>query len=180
MKKLTIFSALLILLFITCKNVPTNSISKEEIPLTNNNLVEADLFFSWLRIGNFYNLSDSVDMDVNSVLDSLAQNNIGSDSSLIVLYKKLHEKELLFSPYIEVKLEDGTQATWFINQADYDTIKTFKLKELKATKTKVHLSAELEHIYQSAYFCFKIAKIEVQEDFNYKNDDNKFNGLDYK
>ena len=99
MKKLTIFSALLILLLIACKNLPTNSVSKEEIPLTKNNLVEADLFFSWLRIGNFYNLSDSVDMDVNTVLDSLAQNNIGSDSSLIVLYKKLRcsHKKLRFS-----------------------------------------------------------------------------------
>lgn len=179
MKKLTQFSALFLMLILSCKNIATNNTVKEELEKVNENLVEADLFFGWLRIGNFYNFNDSTGMDVNSMIDSLAKNNTSSDSSLIVLYRKLNEKGLMHSPYIDVKLEDGTQNTWYINQADYDTIKTFKLQELEATKSKVHLSAEIEHIYQNAYSCKKITKIELMEALDYKNID-KFTSGDYK
>lgn len=177
MKKIIISSILISILLLACRNVPTNNTIKEEIH--NDNLVEADLFFGWLRMGSFYGNSDAKNIDINAALEAMSKNNTSTDSSLIVLYKKLNERDLIFSPYVDVKLEDGSSATWYLNQLDYDSLKTFKLDDLTATKSKVHLSAEIEHIYQNAYLCKNLAKIELVKDVNYNNTD-KFNAGDYK
>lgn len=179
MKKSIICFILSLVLLTACKSADHQTNNVEENTLQGEKVL-GDLYFGWLRIGNLYGQDISSKDDISYQLDTMQTAHRGEDSALIVLYKKLNEKQLLYAPYIDVKMNDGELTTWYLNSEDYEKIKKFKLQELNATNKKVRLTADLEKIYQNAYNCIKILEIELLDKGNYQNTDPKINAKDYE
>ena len=181
MKNYTLIAFAIIFLFISCKetSAPTNNLT-EKVTCPNTTTVEADLYFNWLRIGNFYGMEDSAIQNLEAQFESISMEETGKDSTLLSLYRTLKSKKLLHTPYIQVSMNDSLKTLWYLNEFDYDTIKTYSLAELEATNKKVHLTAEVEHLYANAYLCCKITKFEKLDKLDYQNCNTKLSGSDYK
>lgn len=179
MKKNIAFLALICCLFFACKSTKIQTKTVEEYTIQGEK-TEGDLYFNWLRLGNLYNKDVSSRENIVSIFDTTKIENLGADSTLFILYKALNEKKLLYSPYIEVVMDNDVYATWYLTAEDYEKIKKYKLKDLNAENKKVHISADLEKINPNAFQCFKILDIKLLDKENYKNSDDKFNVEDYK
>ena len=179
MKKILIIVAITTSILFACKSVKIEPKVEAKYEIQGEK-VEADLYFNWIRMGNLYNKDVSSRENITSVLDTSKIENMGEDSVFLILYRALNEKNLLYSPYIEVVMENDVYATWYLTAEDYEKIKKYKLKDLNTENKKVHISADLEMINPNAFQCFKILDIELLDKENYKNSDDKFNVEDYK
>lgn len=178
MKNKYVLLSIISLIFLGCKGTETET-SKQTKYTIQGEEVAGDLYFPWLRIGTLYNDNISSKDEMTKQLDTMSVTVNGAESTLIILYKKLNERGLLYSPIIEVVMENDLHTTWYLTQEDYDTIKTYKLADLKAKKKKVHITADIENIYQNAYKCNKILKIELQNQDGFSISD-KWSGGDYE
>lgn len=162
-----------------CKGTKTETPLVEEYAMQAEK-VEADLYFNWLRLGNLYNKDVSSRESITSILDTSKIKNMGEDSVFLILYRALNDRNLLYSPYIEVVMENDVHATWYLTTEDYEKIKKFKLIDLNTENKKVRISADLEKINPNAFQCIKILEVKLLDKENYKNSDEKFNVEDYK
>lgn len=179
MKKIIVVLVLTSSILFACKTTKTQTETVVEYTIQGEE-TEGDLYFGWLRIGNLYNKDVGSAEDIQAVLDTTQVENVGADSVFLNLYKALNERELLYAPYIEVVIENDRHTTWYLSAEDYETIKKFRLKDLNDNNKKVHITADLEHVYQNAFKCNKILKVELLSKDNFKNSDEKFNTEDYK
>lgn len=171
MKNIIVVLILSSTLLFACKTSDQQSKSENEY-LFQGEKTEGDLYFSWLRLGNLYGKDISSKEEITARLDTMQTNR--EDSTLIILYKKLHEIDLMYAPYIEVVMENDVHTTWYLTADDYEMIKKFYISDLKAKAKKVHLTGDIEKIYQNAFKCNKILDIELvdQNGFDMGNGDN--------
>ena len=110
-------------------------------------LIEGDLYFDWLRFGSFYNKPDSVVKQVKLYADTVNREMLYSDNlKFLTRYEILKKKDLLYRPFIDLKLDtDSIVKIYFINN-DYDKIKIYKRHDLLDTKKKIRLKAEVQDL----------------------------------
>lgn len=179
MKKILAFLIVSSAILFACKSTDTKKNAANNYE-EKSKTVEADLYFNWLRIGNFYNMQDTTIINISKQLENQRNNQTDEDTSLLTLFRVLKANNVLYHPYIEVVMENDVHATWYLNTADYDSIKQFKLKDLDANNQKLHISADVKNIYENAFICIKIEEIKLLDKGDYNNSDKKFNAKDYK
>ena len=145
----------------------------------NDNVVTGDLYFSFIRIGTYYNQPDSVikkmETDLNSVDFTTA------DSSLIELvkdYKRLKDEGLMYSPVIDISVNDETTIKLLLDSADYDKIKPYKYKDLIDGHKKVKIKARTRKTALGFYYCTDLLDIKLVDGQTLPND-NKLKIQDY-
>lgn len=55
------------------------------------------------------------------------------------IYETLQKEDLLFSPFVELRLDNDSIIKLYLNKSDYDEIKIHKRKELQADNKKSEL-----------------------------------------
>ena len=104
---------------------------------------EGDLYFNWLHFGNFYNEPDSIIKKVKEFVDTVNTKLLDSSSLRIYkMYEILKKEDLLYRPFIDLKLDnDSIIKIYFVND-DYEKIKIYKRQELLDKKQKIRVKIE--------------------------------------
>jgi hypothetical protein len=145
----------------------------------NDNIMTGDLYFSFFRVGTYYNLPDStikkMEADLNAVnLDS-------ADNALIELvkdYQKLKDEGLIYKPVVDVMTEDELTIKLLLDSADYDKIKIYKHKNLVDNNKKLRIKAKTRKTGLNFYYCTDLLGVTLVDGQTLPYD-NKLKILDY-
>jgi hypothetical protein len=145
----------------------------------NDNIVTGDLYFSFFRIGTYYNLSDSIIQKMDE--DLKAVNLDSSDNALVELvkdYQKLKDEGLIFKPVVDIMVNDELTIKLVLDSADYDKIKKYKHKDLIDTNKKVRIKAKTRKTGLNFYYCTDLLEVNLVNGQTLPND-NKLKIQDY-
>ncbi len=113
----------------------------------DDDLLTGDLFFSAARYGSFYNLPDSVRERIEFVMDTVNVNTADSSSrAFIDAFQRLKDQQMLYKPYVDIKLAENSYVKLYLDSADYDRIKSYKRKFLQGSNKKVVIKAHTRQI----------------------------------
>lgn len=128
--------------------------------------LEGDLYYDLMRIGNFYNQPDSIIRQVKLYVDTANRKLLTADNLRILsMYEILKKRELLYSPFIDLRLDNDSIIKIYLTAKDYDQIKGFHRKELLDTKKKIRIKLDVQDLGLGMALSTKIrsvAKIDGQ------------------
>lgn len=127
-------------------------------------LIKGDLYFGLWRYGSLYNQPKKMVRSVLKYMDTVDRSKCGIDDSILIhRYDLLKEKELLYSPYVQIIQDDDAVIYLYLKQEDYDQIKTFKREDLVNRTKRVSISAEYELIDKGFVLCTKLTSVDELE-----------------
>ena len=110
-------------------------------------LLVGDLCFSDFRIGNFYNLPDSLIKRIQYTMDTVNTAKADStDKKFFDVYNILKNENLLYKPFVDIKVKEDSMVKLYLDSADYDRIRIFKWRELLNEEKKVVIKARTKYI----------------------------------
>ncbi len=125
-------------------------------------ILTGDLYFGFLRIGSYYNKPDSVVKQSQLYFDSLAiEKTDPQTKTLIRLYTILKERQLLYKPFIELRIHDDSVVTLYLDTLDYNRIKIYKRQRLQNENKVVRIEALATMIDSGFFYCNKLKRIEL-------------------
>ena len=137
-------------------------LSCKDIKTKQTQLIEGDLYFSFFRLGNLYGAPDSVANNVHSFADTA--NRALQDSAtlaLLTIYDTLKREKLLYSPYVDLKLDNDSIITIILTKDDYHKIAPTNYQHLLDTRKKIRIKAEVRQIVSSHFYCNKLLLIDT-------------------
>ncbi|MEO6452776.1 MAG: hypothetical protein ABIN97_01825 [Ginsengibacter sp.] len=127
---------------------------------SDHKLIEGDLYFSWFRFGSFYNQPDSIINRVTIYADTVNINTLdSSEKKYLTLYETLRKENLLYKPYIDMKLDNDSFFKIYFENADYNKIKIYRRQELLNTKKKIRIKMQIRDLGNSMALCTKLISI---------------------
>jgi hypothetical protein len=142
------------------------------------NIVEGDLFFRPFRYGSFYNQPDGLIKAFVAYADTAKIDSLSAaDKQLLETYFLLKKKNRLFSPFVELRINDSSIIKLYLDSVDYGRIKTFKRKELQAENKKIRIKAQSIEIGNGLSICTKLISVDkldgitMQREKKFKIDD---------
>jgi hypothetical protein len=134
-------------------------------------VIEGDLYYSWFRMGNFYNQPDSLVRGFKLYIDTVnAAFPDAIDRKYVEMYETLKKKNLLYSPFIEMKLDNDSILIVYFNNSDYDRVKVFHRQELIDTKKKVRIKLEIEDLRNGMALNTKFISVDKVDGETLQND----------
>lgn len=110
-------------------------------------ILEGDLYYSWLRIGSFYNQPESIIEKVKLYADTVNRKTIDlSDLRTLKMYEILKQENLLYMPFIDLKLDNDEIVKIYFTTDDYEKIKIYKRQDLFDTKKKIRIKIEVRDL----------------------------------
>lgn len=126
-------------------------------------LIKGDLYFSFFRVTNLYGLPDSTASRIVKYAETQQQHSLEGDSSFFQVYQLLKKENLLYAPYVELKLIDGFIITLFMDSNDYKKIAPTNYSYLVASKKKIRIKAEARQLRGTIYFCSKVMDVIIAD-----------------
>jgi len=110
-------------------------------------IIEGDLYYSWLRVGSFYNQPDSMIEKLQLYADTVNRKLVdSSDLKTLTMYEILKKDNLLYRPFIDLKLDNDSIVKIYFTTDDYEKIKMYKRQDLLDTKKKIRIKAEVRDL----------------------------------
>ncbi len=141
-------------------------------------IIEGDLFFSAFRYGSFYNEPDSLIKKFVAYTDTVRLDSLTSlEKEILETYHILKNENRLFSPFVEIKINDTSFIKLYLDSVDYDKIKIYKRQELQASNKKIRIKAETRKLNNQLSICTKLIFIDkldgvtLQQQKKFKIDD---------
>ena len=75
----------------------------------------------------------------------------------------LKDNNLLDSPWIGLRVNKDSVITLYLSKKDYQQFKNYSYEQLIASKEKVRISAEVDHIMERYFLCTKLLSVEKIE-----------------
>jgi hypothetical protein len=126
--------------------------------------IEGDLYFGALRFGNFYKQPDSLVRKFKIYADTVNRKNLEpSDKEILETYEILKKENILYYPYIELKLDSGTVVKLYLKTFDYKKIKKHKRQQLQKEGKKVRIVAEVRNLGHNLFICNNVLNIMKTE-----------------
>ena len=123
----------------------------------DHKLIEGDLYYSWLRLGSFYDQPDSLIERAKKFMDTVDRKTLDStDRQYLKMYETLEKLNLLYKPYIDLKLDDASIIKIYFSNDEYKRIKGFNRQELLNTKTKIRIKTEIRDLGNGMALCTKL------------------------
>ncbi len=124
--------------------------------------ISGDLYYSWLKLGSFYGHPDSLIDRYQAERDSLGwEAMVEQDSAGASYIKMLEENDLLTSPFIYLKKENGHVVTLFLSHRDYTGFTRFTYQSLIDEGKKVRLEVKADSLWQKIYICRGVISVEL-------------------
>ena len=117
------------------------------------NVLEGDLYYSFLKIGSFYGVPRAFADSVKGYLDTATIEHANNNRDIISQYAILKKENLLYSPFIYVKLNNDSVIVLYMNKKDYSNITRYRYKKLKAEHQKVHLRFSAKQLGPAMFAC---------------------------
>jgi len=129
-------------------------------PVTDR--ITGDLFFSFFRVGNYYNKPDSVIERYETYFDTLNYEKADDEEKkLLTKYKKLKEENLLYKPFVDMLISEDSMVTLYLDKGDYDEIKKYKRQKLQDEHKKVKIEADVFKIDDGLYYCVDLREVKM-------------------
>ena len=124
-------------------------------------IVEGDLFFRAFRYGSFYNQPDSLIKAFVTYADTVRVDSLQSfDKQLLQDYFLLKTENRLYSPFVELRINDSSIVKLYLDSADYDKIKIYKRQDLQTSKKKIRIIAERKDLGNGISICTKLISVD--------------------
>ena len=121
-----------------------------------------DLYFSFFRLGNYYNQPDSVVRQFETYFDTLTVEKANSaDKRLLKQYRILKEKNLLYRPFVYLRVKDDSVVTLYLDTLDYDRIKIYRRQKLQDDNKKLRIEASVTMIDSGLFNCEKLKRVDL-------------------
>ena len=152
MKNLIIILSL-VLIVCSCQNKPEEK----------SNL-EGDLYYTWLKLGSFYDQPDSLYHNYLDLRDSLGIEELRKQDAIGTSHIQLLEKhDLVKSPFIYIKTDSDSTFIIYMTPKDYKPITEYTYQNLIDNKQKVRLKLITEQLTDKLQICKKVISIEKIE-----------------
>ena len=127
-------------------------------------LLTGDLYFGVLRIGSYYNQTDSVIQSWEAYFDStnfeLKDQN---EQFLGRYYHNIKDKDLLYKPFVDLLIAEDSIIRLYLEITDYNKVKIYKRKTLRDQGKKVRFETLVQPIDTALYYCLELRKVDVVE-----------------
>jgi hypothetical protein len=134
-----------------------------------NGQIEGDLYFDWLRIGSFYNEPDSVITQFKLYADTANRKNLDSSSfKILTMYEILKKENLLYRPFIDLRLDNDSVVKIYFANNDYERIKVYKRQNLLDTKKKIRLKMTVRNLGLGMALCTKLISVNKVDGQTYQ------------
>ena len=91
-------------------------------------------------MGNYYNQPDSVVNHFELYFDTVTIEKLNTgDKKLLRQYRILKEKNLLYRPFVYLRVKDDSVVTLYLDTLDYDRIKIYRRQRLQDDNKKVRI-----------------------------------------
>lgn len=123
--------------------------------------VEGDLYYTWLKLGSFYQQPDSLYQNYTELKDSLGIEELRKQDSTGTSHIELLEKHgLVKSPFIYLKTDFDSTFLVYMTPEDYNPITKYTYQNLIDNKQKVRLKLITERLTDKLQICRKVVSIE--------------------
>jgi hypothetical protein len=75
------------------------------------------------------------------------------------MYETLKKENLLFKPYVELRLDNDSIIKLYLDQLDYDKIKIYKRQELQDSNKKITIKVESKNLGNGMFLCEKLISV---------------------
>ena len=142
-KTTSLFCFLMLLIGVSCQD--------------EKDVLEGDLYFSYLRFGSFYHQPDTIFRRFQAFANTAQMDR---DSSFLAQYQTLKRENLLYSPFVDLELKDNSIITLYLQPSDYDKIKIYKRKDLRTSRTKINIKARVKSLGNKLFLCEDLISID--------------------
>ena len=130
----------------------------------NETIIEGDLYFSWLRIGSFYNEPDSIAEKMLLYADTVNIDKLDSPSRRTMnMYEVLKKEHLLYSPFVNLKLDNDSIILLYLDKKGYDKIRISSYKSLVNSNQKIRVRLSAQSLQYQMYLCRSIIAVNKIE-----------------
>ncbi|MCW3787590.1 hypothetical protein [Plebeiibacterium sediminum] len=131
-------------------------------PIKEAQIIEGDLCYEWIKLGNFYGQPDSLLTNFYIWKDSIGYEGMMKEDSLSAYYLKLLEdNDLLVCPYVYIITDKRRRVLLYMNSAEYESLNHFTYKELIANHQKVRIVAKVHSLVDNMFVCKKLISVDV-------------------
>lgn len=143
------FVALLVLVaFSSCESEKTEQLTGE-------------LYFPWLKMGNYYGQPDSVYQYYQTMRDSITLEELRKDDPSGAEYMiMLEENDLLLAPYVYLHIGGDQNALLFMDSSQYELFKTFDYSRLREQEQKITVKATVKKLKPLMYHLRKLHRTD--------------------
>ncbi len=132
------------------------------IPQKELKTIEGDLYYEWLKLGNFYGQPDSVLANFKTLMDSVGYEGLMKEDSVFAVYiKLLDDNDLLVAPYVYVMTDEEKKLLLYLKPEDYKSLNHFTYKELLANNQKVRIVAKVDSLVDNRFVCKELISVDV-------------------
>ena len=157
----------LLILIVACDNKP------------KTDTLTGDLYFSFFRLGSYYNKPDSLVKRFETYFDTLTFDKANDENKkLLTEYRKIKAEKLLYQPFVDIITEKDSVVTLYLDSADYNLIKKYKRKDLQGGHKKIRIEADVRKIDERLFYCTDLRKVEMIDGETFIKS-NKFKIEDY-
>lgn len=123
--------------------------------------IEGDLYYTWLRLGSFYDQPDSLYQNYLDLRDSLGievmrkQDSIGTS-----LFELLEKNGLVKSPFIYLKTDSDSILIVYMTPDEYEPITKYTYQDLIDSKQKIRIKLIAERLTDNLQLCKQVISIE--------------------
>ncbi|GAA3619136.1 hypothetical protein [Flavivirga jejuensis] len=123
--------------------------------------LEGDLYYTWLKLGSFYQQPDSLYNGYIALRDSLGIEELRKQDSTRTAHIELLEKhDLVNSPFIYLKTDSDSKFIVYMTTEDYQPITKYTYQDLIDNNQKIKLKLITERLTDKLQICKKVVSIE--------------------
>ncbi len=123
--------------------------------------LEGDLYYTWLKLGSFYQQPDSLYQNYTELRDSLGIEELRKQDSTGTTHIELLEKHgLVKSPFIYLKTDSDSTFIVYMTPEEYEPITEYTHQVLIDNKQKIRLKLITERLTDKLQICKKVVSIK--------------------
>lgn len=123
--------------------------------------IKGDLYFGIWRYGSFYKLPKR---DVKNfekfVVKYRGDTTDNGSQKMIHIYDVLKKENLLYHPYVQLKLENDSVIRLYLEKKDYKQIKKYKLQDLQDQGEKINILLRFKTLDYELIYCNELLLVK--------------------
>lgn len=133
-------------------------------PESQSTKITGDLYYTWLKLGSFYGQPDSMLTQYLQLKDSIGYEGLMKEDSIGTKYiRVLEENNLLTSPFIYLRTDEGKTILLYLDKDDYKKFIKFNYQDLIDKKQKVRIVAEADSLWNKMFLCKSLISVRLIE-----------------
>ncbi len=127
---------------------------------TKNEIINGELYFKLVNFLPNEGLNKEQFSKMKSDIGKLSESKNHDELRLYVYLEKLEKNNLLASPNITIKMKNNELRVIFLNQKEYQKLKTYTLNDLNSRGKKIVIKLKVKEIDTAIFYSDKIISIK--------------------